>query len=91
MFFFALKYLYLKYECMLNEKVKHAITYLGSLTLGTYVMGDLWIDIFLPLYYKSSVIIHPIVSMIIMEIVVFVTGMIFTAVLKKIPIIKSVL
>lgn len=89
--FFALKYLYLKYECMLNEKVKHAITYLGSLTLGTYVMGDLWIDIFLPLYYKSSVIIHPIVSMIIMEIVVFVTGMIFTAVLKKIPVIKSVL
>ena len=54
-------------------------------------MGDLWIDIFLPLYCKSSVIIHPIVSMIIMEIVVFVTGMIFTAVLKKIPVIKSVL
>ena len=48
-------------------------------------------DIFLPLYCKSSVIIHPIVSMIIMEIVVFVTGMIFTAVLKKIPVIKSVL
>lgn len=46
---------------------------------------------FLPLYCKSSVIIHPIVSMIIMEIVVFVTGMIFTAVLKKIPVIKSVL
>ena len=54
-------------------------------------MGDLWIDIFLPLYYKSSVIIHPIVSMLIMEIIVFITGMIVTAVLKKIPVIKSVL
>ena len=63
----------------------------GKFNFGNICYGRFMDRYFLPLYCKSSVIIHPIVSMIIMEIVVFVTGMIFTAVLKKIPVIKSVL
>lgn len=84
------KYAYLKYESKLGEKLKNGISYLGSLTLGTYVMGDFWIKIFLPIYYKGCSVVHPVVSMVIVEIMVFITGMIITAVLKKIPVVKTI-
>ena len=82
--FLLLKSIWIKYEYKFSANVKKIVSYIGGLTLGIYVMGDFWIEMFLPLYYRGCARLHPMICVVILQAFVFIVGMIVTMILKRI-------
>ncbi len=68
------------------------IHYLGGLTFGIYLLSDILIEKFWWIYLRLCEIgIHQILSILVLEIIVFLTGGIITVILKKVPFIKKII
>ncbi|MBQ8893735.1 MAG: acyltransferase [Clostridia bacterium] len=75
-----------------RERPGRLITFLGSLTFGIYLMSDLLIDRFKFLYQKAVAGgLHPLLAVVLFELLVFAAGGAVTWLLKKIPLLKKLL
>lgn len=74
-----------------SEKIAKPVSHIGSCTFGIYLMSDLLIATERPIYRFLQNIMHPIFAVIIFEVLIFITGTLITIVLKKIPVIRTLL
>lgn len=90
----ACVYIFVKYiftSVKLSSTLDKTINYIGSLTFGIYLFGDMFIRILSPLYSSMTSYMHIMLAVFLFEIGVFLCGAICTAILKKIPYIKKLL
>lgn len=74
-----------------GPKMGRFISWVGSCTFGIYLMSDLIIDLLEPHFIALQMVIHPLWAVLIYELCVFVIGLVVTAVLKIIPLVKKIL
>lgn len=86
--FYISKYICMKFEKKIKGKL---ISKISLCTFGIYLISDLLIQKFDFIYSNSVKYIHPLISVIILEITVFMVGFIFSWILKKIPVIKNIM
>ena len=86
-FYVTIKYLFSKFT--LGPRVVNAITRLGGLTFGIYLLSDLIIDLTKPVYAMLCAHIHVILAMGLWELLIFSTCAILTVALKQIPGLKK--
>ncbi|MFI3116237.1 MAG: acyltransferase family protein [Clostridia bacterium] len=79
-------------KCYFNFDNK-IISFISKCTFGIYLISDYFIPAITSRLYKLNFItaMHPICSVIILEILVFLAGLIFTAILIKIPFFKKLI
>lgn len=82
---------YLAMFVELPAKVGKIISYVGSCTFGIYIVSDMTIGFLLPEYNKAIAHVHPLFAIVVLEICVFVFGLIAVSILKKVPLVKKVL
>lgn len=75
----------------LSARASAFIKKLGSLTFGTYLISDMLIFRFEPIFEVSAAYLPDIVTVALVEFAVLLMGMIFTAYLKKMPVFKRLL
>ena len=77
--------------CIQNEckSLNKVISYVSTLTLGMYLLGDKLISI-IPQYFTDWKI-NEIVKVLTIDVIIFIVGAVITSILKKIPLIRKVL
>ena len=72
-------------------RVNRVVTWIGGCTFGIYLMGDYLIGIFQPMYAQLVTHMNRIPAAILHELAVFVTGLVITAILRKLPVFRKLL
>lgn len=67
------------------------VSYVGSCCFGVYLLSDLLIELYAMTYMELMMQMHVLKAVVIYQLLVFVTGIAITAVLKRIPVIKKLL
>lgn len=65
-----------------------AVTYVGGCCFGVYLLSDLLIELYAMTYMELMMRMHMLKAVIVYQLLVFVTGIVITAVMKKIPYVK---
>lgn len=86
--FYLCKYKILNKNSNIFEKT---VTIIGSCTFGIYLLSEIFVQKLKPIYIYLIEYINPIISIIIIEISIFILGFIITLILKKIPLIKKLI
>jgi len=74
-------------DCVVNR----VVTGIGGCTFGIYLMGDYLIGKFQPMYNQLVTHMNRIPAVILHELAVFATGLVITAVLRKLPVFRKLL
>lgn len=83
---------YMATQLSLKGRIAKVLKVIGGCTFGIYLISDFVIGISQSIYYGfCGVGVHPIISVIIYEVIVFMVGFVITFVMKKIPILKKIL
>lgn len=69
----------------------NAVTYMGGCSFGVYLLSDLLIELYAMTYMDLMMRMHALKAVIVYQLLVFATGIVITAILKKIPLIKKLL
>ena len=72
-----------------HTKVNKVIIGLSSLTFGIYLFGDKLIQVVFPYFNQWG--INAVVKILVIDILIFIIGALFTLILKKIPVIRKIL
>lgn len=87
--YIAVKYVFSNTH--ISEKTAKIIKYIGSLTLGIYLVADYFGTLYEPICVNMMQSGNNMAAVIIYEILIFVSAAVLTAVLKCIPIIKKLI
>lgn len=85
--FYIVKHIFDKIN--LNKKIESILIWISKCTLGVYLISDLIISLTEKEYQNISLYMHPMISMIIWQMVIFILGVIITSIMKNISGIKK--
>lgn len=88
-FFVFVKYIVSRF--LIEERHAKLLSYVGGLTFGIYLLGDLFINVFSPVIENYYAKINTVALLFIVVIMVYLTSAFCTAILKVVPIIKKLL
>ncbi len=74
-----------------RPKLSKFVTYIGSCTFGIYLISDMVISFTRPAYLSLCGYIHPFIAVLLFEAWVFLSGLLITMILKKVPVVKKYL
>lgn len=72
-----------------QEKFWSAVKFVGGCSFGIYLFSDMFVDIYEQFYNDLSMRVHSLVAVLVYELLIFGSGLVITAVLKKIPYLKK--
>lgn len=90
----ACVYIFFKYlftSINISSTLCKIISYIGGLTFGIYLWGDMFIRILGPMYEVLKQQMHIMIAVFIFEVCIYLCGAVCTAVMKLIPYIKKLL
>lgn len=87
--YILVKYLFEKVNVSLS--IIKLIKYIGSLTFGIFLFGDMFINLLMPFFNKYGADNNIFIRLLVLSIGAFLGSAICTAILKRIPIIKKLL
>lgn len=73
------------------ERISKIIIRAGSYSFGIYLLSDLFIRVFEGVYHKLAGGVHILIAVIIYQIAVFLSSMLVTVILKRIPYINKII
>lgn len=74
-----------------SERFWCVVTFIGGATFGTYLLSDLLIELYTGFYIGLMSRMNIVCAVVVYQVVVFVTGILITLVLKRIPYVKKLL
>lgn len=88
-----IKYVTIKLDKCISDGARKVIGIISSCTFGIFLLADFITDRLAPVYYSVGIIsvLPLLVQVILFNVVVFVTGLAITALLKHIPLIRKLL
>jgi len=72
-----------------QEKFWSAVKFVGGCSFGIYLFSDMFVDIYEQFYNDLSMRVHSMIAVVVYELLIFISGMVITALLKKIPYVKK--
>lgn len=88
-FYIIIKYIFSSIK--IPQTVEKILIYGGSLTFGIYLLGDLSLNIFLPVFRQIYSELDVFVAVVIYAIAINIWSGLCTSVIKKIPLLKSII
>ncbi len=76
---------------VLQKKSADIISKIAPLAFGTYLLSDMIIDTTTPMFTSLSGVMHPMIAMLIWELVIFTLCLILTGLLRKLPYFRKLL
>lgn len=74
-----------------SEIVWKFIMVIGSTTFGIYLLSDLFIDMYTGIYIELMSHMNILIALVLYQIIVFLTGMFITLILRRVPLIKRII
>lgn len=88
-FYIIIKYMFCNIK--LSRSMEKVIVYGGSLTFGIYLLGDLFLNIFLPVFKQYYQKYNVFIVIVVYAISIYLWSGLCTSLIKKIPLLKKII